>query len=164
MDFKAISGFQVTAMRQQFAEQGTIAGREAGRKVGKLALDKLNFEELKIEVRKVAIASAEKYAVKAREFVKMAVRISEEAGGKSGAALGKQLGIENGEDVGGDVGEKVGRDAGEKAARELAGKTNVKVVASTQLFLVSSFLTKKVRMECSLEQSEKLTTFMKVMF
>ena len=140
MDFKAISGFQVTAMRQQFAEQGTIAGREAGRKVGKLALDKLNFEELKTEVRKVAIVSAEKYAVKAREFVKMAVRIAEEAGAKSGSTLGKQLGIENGEDVGGDVGEKVGREAGEKAARELAGTQNE---CSTQLFRASYFFNEK---------------------
>ena len=80
MDFKSISGFQVTAMRQQFTETGLHAGREAGRKVGKLALERLNFAELKEEVRKVAIASAEKYAIKAREFVKMAIRIAEESG------------------------------------------------------------------------------------
>ena len=67
-------------MRQQFTETGLHAGREAGRKVGKLALERLNFAELKEEVRKVAIASAEKYAIKAREFVKMAVRIAEESG------------------------------------------------------------------------------------
>ena len=121
-DFKAIAGLQVTAMRQLFSERGVKAGREAGRKVGKLALEKLNFQELKVEVRKVAIASAEKYAVKAREFVKMAVRIAEEAGAKSGAEIGRQLGLEHGEEVGSVVGEKVGREAGEKAARELAGK------------------------------------------
>ena len=108
-------------MRQLFSERGVHAGREAGRKVGKLALEKLNFQELKVEVRKVAIASAEKYAVKAREFVKMAVRIAEEAGAKSGSELGRQLGLEHGEEVGSTVGEKVGREAGEKAARELAG-------------------------------------------
>ena len=67
-------------MRQQFTETGLHAGREAGRKVGKLALERLNFAELKEEVRKVAIASAEKYAIKAREFVKMAIRIAEESG------------------------------------------------------------------------------------
>ena len=54
-DFKAIAGLQVTTMRQLFSERGFTAGREAGRKVGKLALEKLNFQELKIEVRKVAI-------------------------------------------------------------------------------------------------------------
>ena len=109
-------------MRQLFSERGVHAGREAGRKVGKLALEKINFQELKVEVRKVAIASAEKYAVKAREFVKMAVRIAEEAGAKSGSELGRQLGLENGEEIGSTVGEKVGREAGEKAARDLAGK------------------------------------------
>ena len=72
-----------------FYEVGSKAGKEAGVKVGKLAFSKIEAEAIRVEVRKVAIASAEKYAVKAREFCKMAVRIAEEAGCKYGGQIGE---------------------------------------------------------------------------
>ena len=112
-DWKSISKDKITTLRAAFAEAGFNAGQQAGRKVGKLAFSKIEVEAIKVEVRKVAIASAEKYAIKAREFHKMAVRIAEEAGAKFGASIGEEEGTEAGEVAGGIVGEKVGKESGE---------------------------------------------------
>ena len=92
----------------------------------KLAFSKVEAEAVRIEVRKVAISAAEKYAVKAREFHKMSIRIAEEAGAKTGAMLGEEIGEVAGEEAGGIIGEKVGREAGQKAAVELAGPAGAK--------------------------------------
>ena len=126
VDWKSISKDKVTSLRQLFGQAGANAGREAGLKVGKLAFSKLEAEVIRTEVRKVAIAAAEKYAIKAREFHKMAVRIAEESGAKYGAMVGEEEGAEGGEENGGTVGEKVGREAGEKAARSLIGEEGAK--------------------------------------
>ena len=77
-----------------------------------MAFSKIEAEVIRTEVRKVARASAEKYAIKAREFHKMAIRIAEEAGAKFGSSVGEEEGENAGEDAGGIVGEKVGREAG----------------------------------------------------
>ena len=115
-DWKSISKDKVTALRNAFAEAGAKAGREAGQKVGKLAFSKIEVDVIKTEVRKVAMASAEKYAIKAREFHKMAIRIAEEAGAKFGSSVGEEEGADGGEDAGGIVGEKVGRESGISSA------------------------------------------------
>ncbi len=78
-------------MRQLFGEAGAKAGREAGLKVGKLSFAKIDAQVVMAEVRTAAIAAAEKYSIKAREFHKMAVKIAEEAGKKTGSVVGKEV-------------------------------------------------------------------------
>ena len=64
-----------------------------------------------LEVAKSAsIVAAEKYVVKAREFCKMAAKISEEAGGKSAAECAKNDAGEEGEAEGEKVGEEGGTE------------------------------------------------------
>ena len=86
---KRMSGRKVAALREAFAALGSKAGREAGIKVGKLAFQKIEVQAVMAEVKTAAIAAAEKYSVKAREFCKMGIKIAEEAGAKAGKAAGK---------------------------------------------------------------------------
>ena len=52
--------------------------------MGKLAFQKIEVMDVMAEAKTAAIAAAEKYSVKAREFCKMGIKIAEEAGAKAG--------------------------------------------------------------------------------
>ena len=71
------------------------------------------MEALLGEVKAAAAASGEKYAVKAREFQKLATKIAEDAGGKAGEKLGEQEGGVSGEEAGEISGGEAGRLAGQ---------------------------------------------------
>ena len=73
-------------------------------------LSKINMEAVLTEVKVAAAAAGEKYAVKAREFLKLATKIAEEAGGKAGEKVGEQ--------DGGEAGEEAGQAAGEKGRKK----------------------------------------------
>merc|ERR1711962_3526 len=75
------------------------------------------------------MTAAEKYAIKAREFQRLATKIAEEAGGKIGEEIGEEEGASVGGEAGGIAGERVGREAGEKVGFELAGEDGGKVGA-----------------------------------
>merc|ERR1712200_404159 len=89
----------------------------------------INLEIVMAEVKKAASAAAEKYAIKAREFQKLACKIAEEAGGKVGEEIGEELGGDAGEEAGGEAGERVGRESGKKAGEEIMGEDGGKVGA-----------------------------------
>ena len=93
----------------------------------KSVLEKLDMEALRSEARTASSAAAEKYAVKAREFQKLAMKIAEDAGGQSGEETGEAEGGESGEAAGGAAGEKVGREAGAEAGRAIAGEDGARV-------------------------------------
>ena len=83
-----------------------------------------------LEVAKSAsVVAAEKYAIKAREFCKMAAKISVEAGGKSAAECAKNEAGEEGEAEGEKVGEEAGRESGKKSGFEVFGEEGAKVGA-----------------------------------
>ena len=109
-------------MRQTFTELGKSVGLRVGRNVVKPVLEKLDLELLRTEARTASSAAAEKYAVKAREFQKLAMKIAEDAGGQAGEETGESEGGETGEAEGGAAGEKVGREAGAVAGQAIAGR------------------------------------------
>merc|ERR1719147_364674 len=82
-----------------------------------------------IEVKTAASEAGEKYAIKAREFQRLATKIAEEAGSKSGEKTGEQEGGEAGEEAGEIAGEKAGRLAGQKAGEKICGEDGGKVGA-----------------------------------
>ena len=109
-------------MRQTFTELGKSIGLRVGRNVVKPVLEKLDLELLRTEARTASSAAAEKYAVKAREFQKLAMKIAEDAGGQAGEETGESEGGETGEAEGGAAGEKVGREAGAVAGQAITGR------------------------------------------
>ena len=122
---KQIAGLskeKVSQLRQKFTELGKSVGLRSGRNVVKSVLEKLDLELLRTEARTASSAAAEKYAVKAREFQKLAMKIAEDAGGQAGEETGEAEGGESGEAEGGAAGERVGREAGAAAGRAIAGR------------------------------------------
>ena len=83
-DLTGLSQDRVSALRVLFQEIGAKAGKAEAAAVAKSVLSKLNMEALPAEVKLSAAAAGEKYAIKAREFQKLATKIAEEAGGKAG--------------------------------------------------------------------------------
>ena len=118
---------KVSALRVLFQQIGATAGQAAGVGVAKAVLAKINMESLLVEVRAAAAASGEKYAVKAREFQKLAMKIAEDAGGQAGEETGEAEGGESGEAEGGAAGERVGREEGAAAGRAIAGRERERV-------------------------------------
>merc|ERR1711936_698159 len=128
-NLKGMTKEQVSELRSLFSEVGLKAGREAGLSIAKTIFSKIEMHTIITEVKKEATAAGEKYAVKAREFQKMAIKIAEEAGSKSGEKTGDQEGGEAGEEAGEIAGEKAGRIAGQKAGEEISGEDGGKVGA-----------------------------------
>jgi len=128
-NMKGMSKEKVAELRNMFSQIGTKAGIEAGISIAKTILSKINMEVVITEAKQAATSSAEKYAVKAREFQKLAMKIAEEAGCTSGEETGEEQGGIAGEEAGGAAGEKVGREAGKKAGEELAGEDGGRVGA-----------------------------------
>merc|ERR1712106_842951 len=128
-NLKGMTKEQVSALRVLFAEVGVKAGREAGFSIAKSVFSKIKMETIMIEVKTAASAAGEKYAIKAREFQRLAMKIAEEAGSKSGGKSGEQEGGEAGEEAGETAGEKAGRVAGQKAGEEVFGEDGGKVGA-----------------------------------
>ena len=122
-----LSKDKVSQLRQTFTELGKSVGLRVGRNVVKSVLEKLDLEALRSEARAASSAAAEKYAVKAREFQKLAMKIAEDAGGQAGEETGEAEGGESGEAAGGAAGEKVGREAGAEAGRAIAGEDGARV-------------------------------------
>merc|ERR1711963_929248 len=122
-----ITDEKITEVRKQFEQIGTATGQAHGIKVTKTAFSKIKTETIIEATRSAAFEAAEKYATKAREFCKMAVKIAEDAGGKAGAEAGELEGMEKGEEEGGNVGEQVGKEAGEKSGMEVGGEEGAKV-------------------------------------
>merc|ERR1719422_2113681 len=116
-DLKAMTKDRVGALRALFQDIGVKAGQEAGAQISAALLSKINMEAVLTEVKVAAAAIGEKYAVKAREFLKLATKIAEEAGGEAG------------EEAGQAAGEKAGREAGQKIGEEIAGEEGGKVGA-----------------------------------
>ena len=112
-DLTGMTKDKVSALRVLFQQIGATAGTAAGGGVAKAVLGKINMEALLGEVRAAAGASGEKYAVKAREFQKLATKIAEDAGGKAGEKLGEQEGGVSGEEAGEISGGEAGRTAGQ---------------------------------------------------
>ena len=81
---------KVSALRVLFQELGAAAGKAEAASVAKAVLGKISMERLLGEVATAAGASGEKYAVKAREFQKLATKIAEDAGAKAGEKIGEQ--------------------------------------------------------------------------
>jgi len=128
-DLKGMTKDQVAALRAHFTSVGAKAGKEACLSISKSVFQKINMETIIVEVKKAATAAGEKYAIKAREFQRLATKIAEEAGCKSGEKTGEQEGGEAGEEAGEIAGEKAGRIAGQKAGEEIAGEEGGKVGA-----------------------------------
>ena len=116
---------KVAALRVLFQQIGATAGQAAGGEVARAVLAKINMETLLAEVRVAAAASGEKYAVKAREFQKLAIKIAEDAGGKAGEKLGEQEGGVSGEEAGEISGGEAGRLAGQVRAQSRILNINV---------------------------------------
>merc|ERR1719436_1863570 len=74
-DFKT----QSANCRAVFMEMGAKAGRTNGLTIAKSVLGKLKIEEFMGEVKEAAGVAGAKYAKKALEFQKMAIKIAEEA-------------------------------------------------------------------------------------
>merc|ERR1719470_20082 len=91
-NLKGMSKDQVAALRMHFAEVGLKAGREAGLSIAKSVFAKIKMETIMSEVKTAASAAGGKYAIKAREFQRLATKIAEEAGSKSGEKTGEQEG------------------------------------------------------------------------
>ena len=107
-DWKAVTGEKIAEIRKQFEAVGSAAGKEAASVQLKSSLvAKIQMSSVVEFAVAASVASAEKYSVKAREFCKMAAKISEEAGGKAAAELAKNEGGEEGEAEGEKVGEQV---------------------------------------------------------
>ena len=81
---------KVSALRVLFQEIGATAGKAEAAGVAKSVLGKISMESLLAQVAVAAAASGEKYAVKAREFQKLATKIAEDAGAKAGEKIGEQ--------------------------------------------------------------------------
>ena len=126
-NLQGLSKEKVSQLRQKFTELGKSVGLRAGRSVVKSVLAKLDLELLRSEARSAASAAAEKYAVKAREFQKLAMKIAEDAGGLAGEETGESEGGESGEAAGGSAGERVGREAGAQAGEAIAGEDGARV-------------------------------------
>merc|ERR1719193_2526832 len=93
IDWKTITGDKIAEIRKQFEVMGASAGSEASTVLMKSSIVAKISMEAVLETAKVAsIQAAEKYSIKAREFCKMAVKISEEAGGKVAAEMAKTEG------------------------------------------------------------------------
>ncbi|QQP41753.1 Protein lethal(2)essential for lifelike, partial [Caligus rogercresseyi] len=125
----AMSQEKVSSLRAKFSEIGKTAGHAAGLQLGQSGsiFSQIDMAQVKAFAIASASSSAEKYAIKAREFQKMGRKIAEEAGAKLGAETGKDIGGEAGEEAGGLAGERVGREAGEKAGFDIAGEEGSKV-------------------------------------
>ena len=83
-----------------------------------------------LEVTKSAsVVAAEKYAIKAREFCKMATKIAEEAGGKFATECVKNEAGKEGEAEGEKVGEEARRESGKKSVFEVFEEEGAKVGA-----------------------------------
>ena len=117
-DLTGMTKDKVSALRVLFQQIGATAGSAAGAGLAKAVLGKINMEALLGEVRAAAGASGEKYAVKAREFQKLATKIAEDAGGKAGEKLGEQEGGLSGEEAGEISGGEAGRLAGQVRSQE----------------------------------------------
>jgi len=126
-NLKSLSKDKIAQLKQKYTEMGQQIGLEVGKKIAKSTLTKLDMEKLKSEAIKASAIAAEKYAIKAREFQKLAMKIAEDAGGASGEETGEEEGGEAGEKEGGIAGEKVGREAGSKAGMEIAGEEGARV-------------------------------------
>merc|ERR1711963_700850 len=109
-----ITDEKITEIRKQFEQIGTATGQAHGIKITKTAFSQIKTESILEATKSAAFEAAEKYATKAREFCKMAVKIAEDAGGKAGAEAGELEGMEKG----GEEGAKVGAIAGAKAGRK----------------------------------------------
>merc|ERR1712213_275638 len=129
IDWKTITDEKITEIRKQFEQIGTTTGQTYGIKITKTAFSQIKTESILEATKLAAFEAAEKYATKAREFCKMAVKIAEDAGGKAGAEAGELEGMEKGEEEGGNVGERVGKEAGEKSGKEVGGEEGAKVGA-----------------------------------
>ena len=106
---------QILKIKQKYKDIGHSVGIATGKNVAALALEKLDKVILSENAKKAASEAGEKYAVKAREFQKLAMKIAEDAGGQAGDEDGEEEGGEAGERDGGQAGERVGREAGKKA-------------------------------------------------
>ena len=126
-NLKALSKEKIAQLKQKYTEIGQSVGIATGKNVAKSVLSKLDMELLQTEARAAASAAAEKYAIKAREFQKLAMKIAEDAGGVAGEETGEEEGAEAGEQEGGAAGERVGREAGSKAGMEIAGEDGARV-------------------------------------
>ena len=104
---------KVSALRVLFQEIGAKAGKTEAATAAKSVLGKISMESLLAQVATAAAASGEKYAVKAREFQKLATKIAEDAGGKTGEKIGEQEGGVAGEEAGQESGGEAGRLAGQ---------------------------------------------------
>ena len=126
-NLQGLSKEKVSQLRQKFTELGKSVGLRTGRSVVKSVLSKLDLEHLRSEAIKASTTAAEKYAVKAREFQKLAMKIAEDAGGLAGEETGETEGGESGEAAGGAAGERVGREAGARAGEAIAGEEGARV-------------------------------------
>jgi len=106
---------------------GRAVGINSGKTAAKICISKLDIEVLKKEAIQAASVAAEKYAIKAREFQKLAMKIAEDAGGVAGEETGEEEGAAFGEQEGGAAGERVGKESGSKAGMEIAGEDGARV-------------------------------------
>merc|ERR1712088_581685 len=126
IDWKSVTDEKIAEIRKQFEQIGTATGQAHGIKVTKTAFSQIKTETILEATKSAAFEAAEKYATKAREFCKMAVKIAEDAGGKAGAEAGELEGMEKGEEEGGNVGEQVGKEAGAKVGSIAGAKAGRK--------------------------------------
>lgn len=76
-------------LREQFSQLGGRAGAAAGRATAAELLAGLELSQVEGEARRAAVVAAEKYALKAREFEKLAGKVGEEAGLGAGEESGE---------------------------------------------------------------------------
>merc|ERR1719245_1908792 len=126
-NLKALTKEKIAKLKEKYSDIGRSVGINSGKAAAKICISKLDIEVLKKEAAQAASIAAEKYAIKAREFQKLAMKIAEDAGGVSGEETGEEEGGEAGEKEGGIAGEKVGREAGSKAGMEIAGEEGARV-------------------------------------
>merc|ERR1719245_1698688 len=112
IDWKTITDEKITEIRKQFEQIGTKTGQTYGIKITKTAFSQIKTESILEATKLAAFEAAEKYATKAREFCKMAVKIAEDAGGKAGRKFGLTVGKEAGIKAGQSFGKLAGRKFG----------------------------------------------------
>merc|ERR1719436_1352826 len=75
--------------RGLFMEIGAKAAKTACISIVQSVFTHVKMETIVMEARKHSAIAAEKYAIKAREFQKLAIKIAEEAGGAAGEECGE---------------------------------------------------------------------------
>jgi len=126
-NLKALTKEKIAKLKEKYSDIGRSVGINSGKAAAKICISKLDIEVLRKEAVQAASIAAEKYAIKAREFQKLAMKIAEDAGGVSGEETGEEEGAISGEQEGGAAGERVGRDSGSKAGMEIAGEDGARV-------------------------------------